>query len=394
MIRWALLSLMLLSGCPGGSDAAPETTDGGPGSDVPAEPDAPTPLLTGTVRYLKRTVSADGVATAYRGCRGVRVELRRPDDGVVLATGATDTGGQYAIEWSGLGPVSVVAIARAEGPRINLTVHKAEPTDPPWSVAATDGATDIDIDEPFAAGAFNVVELAWQVSDALEGLVDPAPPTPGLIVRYDQDVTPGCGSCFFVLTHRLDLGGWLDDEDAHDDSVVLHELGHWVEAQYGYYSNPTGPHDLQHVRATLAWSEGFATWFQAMIRGVPDFLDLRPNNTLYTLNLETPPAWVNGASGAPTSEDFAYSEAVVYGVLWDLIDDPPDDDDPASWTPADVLEAAMGLSEEADLAQAGADFTDWVNAWRCLHPEDDAALQAGLDTFDFPYDTGTPAICP
>lgn len=57
------------------------------------------------------------------------------------------------------------------------------------------------------------------------------------------------------------------DTDHFDNSVVLHEYGHFLEDRYGFSSSPGGSHNGDFViDPRLAWSEGWANYFQAAVR--------------------------------------------------------------------------------------------------------------------------------
>lgn len=56
------------------------------------------------------------------------------------------------------------------------------------------------------------------------------------------------------------------DTDHFDDSVVLHEYGHFLEDNYGNSSSPGGSHNGNFIiDPRLAWSEGWANYFQAAV---------------------------------------------------------------------------------------------------------------------------------
>jgi hypothetical protein len=56
------------------------------------------------------------------------------------------------------------------------------------------------------------------------------------------------------------------DTDHFDDSVILHEYAHFLEDVYGHSSSPGGSHNGNFIiDPRLAWSEGFANYFQAAV---------------------------------------------------------------------------------------------------------------------------------
>ncbi|MNJ93478.1 hypothetical protein D3C87_111600 [compost metagenome] len=57
------------------------------------------------------------------------------------------------------------------------------------------------------------------------------------------------------------------DTDHFDNSVILHEYGHFLEDRYAFSSSPGGSHNGDFViDPRLAWSEGWANYFQAAVR--------------------------------------------------------------------------------------------------------------------------------
>jgi hypothetical protein len=341
----------------------------------------------GTVEYLKRIGDRHGELTLqWTPVRRIEVHLFDDATGQSTATAITSDNGDFSFGDIDLPLAFHLEIeARSKGPRLNVWVHDGSSDKILYWAGSQSPDLNIRIDESFLAGAFNVVDLTQQVADLLEGLVSDDVPA-SMDVGWGPGNKPYCGSCFFEGQNLLDLDGGADEEDAHDDSVVLHELGHYIEFTWGQYDNPTGPHNLEYVIPTLAWSEGFATWLQGAVRDNPIYIDWRPDDDIYTLDLESPPSSTRGTRDGLMSSDL--SEALVYGVLWDLSDMGDGDDDVADYNPHEVLEAALQIKGGADLGSGGADFVDFLNQWRCLHPEADDldALDSILESVDFPYE--------
>jgi hypothetical protein len=62
--------------------------------------------------------------------------------------------------------------------------------------------------------------------------------------------------------------------DQFDNSVVVHEYGHFIDDQFGSPNSPGGSHSGQYViDPRLAWGEGWANFFQAAVSGVPMYRD-------------------------------------------------------------------------------------------------------------------------
>ena len=83
----------------------------------------------------------------------------------------------------------------------------------------------------------------------------------------------GAGLSFYSTgTNKLYILGGLNgdvktsDTDHFDDSVILHEYGHFLEDNYGSTGSPGGSHNGNFViDPRLAWSEGWANYFQAAV---------------------------------------------------------------------------------------------------------------------------------
>ncbi|MGZ3791971.1 MAG: hypothetical protein ACXVCP_06470 [Bdellovibrio sp.] len=78
---------------------------------------------------------------------------------------------------------------------------------------------------------------------------------------------------FYVPTERklYILGGSngdvaASDTDHFDDSIIIHEYGHFLEDAYGHTESPGGSHTGDFIiDARLAWSEGWANYLQSAV---------------------------------------------------------------------------------------------------------------------------------
>lgn len=90
---------------------------------------------------------------------------------------------------------------------------------------------------------------------------------------YSYFNAPTVMASFFVASEdRLYILGGKNgdvkasDTDHFDDSVILHEYGHFLEAHYSHSDSPGGSHNGNFIiDPRLAWSEGFANYFQAAV---------------------------------------------------------------------------------------------------------------------------------
>lgn len=84
------------------------------------------------------------------------------------------------------------------------------------------------------------------------------------------------------------------DTDHFDDSVILHEYGHFLEDTYGHSESPGGSHTGNFIiDPRLAWSEGWANYFQAAVLTGADAFDAgasearMPTNKRYNYYVDT-----------------------------------------------------------------------------------------------------------
>jgi hypothetical protein len=128
----------------------------------------------------------------------------------------------------------------------------------------------------------------------------------------------------------------------YDDTVVLHEMGHYVTAQFSASHSPGGSHSLSNCNQDirLAWEEGQATNFGCSVRRYFNLPNSQiyvrttgqdgPGNLQFSFDVETQ---------LPYSCQGATSETTVYTVLWDIGDGPS------------TTDSSPGSDEQWDLLQ-------------------------------------------
>jgi len=351
--------------------------------------------LEGTVHFEKylpgQELSIGLVALSH-----APIQLVHTDTGQVLTENTTDTEGGYTLvlkhEGIQLADLTVRVLAHFEGKVIEATIYSDEEMTSNWSAEwHPELSEDFVITDRYVAGAFNIFSMVRLVEDRMNSLVPNDLPPP-LAIRWLAETAMPCISCFYADQNILDLSGVAGDEDGLDDAVILHELGHYIEDTWAVYDNPGGSHNREHASPLLAWSEGFATWFQGALRSEANYIDHRPNGE-YQLDLETPP---NSALGVVGSlPEATLSEALVYSVLWDLTD-AEDGEESVQYPVDDVLATVVGLTYLIDVGVAGVDFMDFLNEWRCVHTtdEDEAALGTLLEMAGFPLNMSEAPECP
>ncbi|MBX2996206.1 MAG: hypothetical protein KF681_15380 [Bdellovibrionaceae bacterium] len=130
-------------------------------------------------------------------------------------------------------------------------------------------------------------------------------------------------------------GSVCADTDHFDNSVILHEYGHFLEHVYATSDSPGGSHNGNKIiDPRLAWSEGWANFFQAVALGRPFYRDTQRNAecpalyssgtaSYYTARLSFTDFDMEvqqGTQDAPSlTGEGNFREISVSRVLWDSI---------------------------------------------------------------------------
>lgn len=356
--------------------------------------------VQGEVRYEDRAQTGrGGLATTIeaRPVRGAQVTVINDATMAVLATGVTADNGSYVLRFDAPAGtmVHVTAISRSTlSTRPILVVNSASAVHgfPGQSFPAASLVTsDLLVTEASgAAQAMNVFDETVRSMDALTGKLGVVAPTPLRLFwqRGSNDGTYFDGSSIHLL-------GASSDDDGYDDTVIQHEIGHYVEHTVGRSDSPGGGHNGSPTDARLAWSEGYATYWAQSTLGQPIYSDSNSGGGFFD-NLET---GVTRATGTGLSQQV--SENMVSEILWDLGDGGASDDDPANTEAFDAVNAVQPEYLHAVALRAvgvsGVDLVDFLDGW---FVEQGLASCAAVRTIvtttrNFPYDYAGPGgACP
>ena len=131
------------------------------------------------------------------------------------------------------------------------------------------------------------------------------------------------------------LGDENTDTDEYDQHVMVHEFQHFLEDSIMRSESPAGPHSInERLDLRLAFSEGFANAFSAMVLNDPLYRDsfgLRQSQG-FSLNFEdndfVPAGWFN--------------EGSIVSLVWDLFDTAVDGADNVSLGYQPMFEVLTG----------------------------------------------------
>jgi hypothetical protein len=355
--------------------------------------------VDGIVRYEDKPPQTSGSLGAITQvvARGARVSVVRDSDSAVLATAMTADDGSFVLRYDATAAAQVHVLAAAQNPTtarpisvVNNQNRVHGQAAASFAATATTTSNVLATDASGVSEAFNLLDQMTLTMDMIRGdLGDPTPTS--LVVHWFRGSSDGTyfdGSAIHML-------GEASDDDGYDDTVALHESGHYVEDTQGRSDNPGGFHDGSPADPNLGWSEGFSTYLAMALDGRPIYVDSNSGGG-WAYNADTENTTANGAGAI--GQDV--SENLINEVLWDMADAPAKDDDGVASGDGEVLRVQSEYLRSATLrnvGEAGVDLVDFLDGWflsqglgACT-----AASSLIVDTHHFPYDFAGPAgTCP
>jgi hypothetical protein len=372
-----------------------------------------TPLVAGNVLvkgrvtfvripFLQATnLGLDYAHPVSRPARGIVVRANNAGTSTQLATGETDSDGNYALSVPQNTSMDLVAVARMSRdgsvplPRWNFSVANADATTTPYSF--TDGsfnsATGVthDINVPSgldtsgastgtrASAPFAVLDTVYAGIQTIVG-VAPTTDFPALLLDWAAD-NPG-GETFFdpgsggsqMIVLSADLS---EDTDEFDQHVIAHEFGHYIEHNFSRADNIGGSHGLgDKLDIRVAFGEGFGYAFAAMVLKDPvardSFVTSGCNNPptnqcASVFNVETNPP----ASGNNGNFGCYCSESSVWSLLWDFYDGAADANDNVALGFAPLWDVLVG---DQRTTPAFTSIYSFTTALKAAQPAQGAAI--------------------
>lgn len=146
------------------------------------------------------------------------------------------------------------------------------------------------------------------------------------------------------------LTGGPTNPDEFDDDVILHEYGHLVLHKYSFDKSPGGSHTwFTGTNAKLAWSEGWASFFNAAVRNTRYYVD-HTAMSQGVVNLETIHLYAQGDT----------VEGAVAGSLYDIFDTSSDSPDALS----DGITRTWHVMTNYYEAASPCDVRDFYDGWK------------------------------
>lgn len=346
-------------------------------------------VVQGAVDASERRVTENGLGgPRLFTAAGARIDLLDGAGRLLDITRVDDTNGYTLVANAPPGERTVRFVAETVADGVPIRV--GPDGELPWAfpIPAKQGdvarETFIDAAEP-AAGAWFIARIAGDGFEALRpwlplDVLNNAPP---VRIRWRPGFSEPCGSCFRPGPRPLiDLGGRVSDPDEWDRAVILHELGHYIAAVFSRDDSGGGPHDGTPIAPDIAWSEGLATYL-ASWPDAPIQLDYKlAGVALLDLEEMAQPEAFGTADGSAVGD---ISERLVAAVLWDIHDDPLEDDD-RLFLRDDRIFGALFYTLTRDWPDQGApgiDLLDFVGALWCDGPID--GLRDVLEARELPH---------
>jgi hypothetical protein len=322
-------------------------------------------VITGTAHFHTYTATSNGLITGpEKTARFVEVHLH-DSAGTKQQCAETDSLGVFSFQVprpSGTTTFIVQVLSRANNSQVKASILKDIDTKSYYSISgnATINATSgtvmatmsAELTGEIPAGAFNILDQVLITNEYLRANTTTASCSncqaftvaPKVTIYWKKGFTPAAyaglpdtGLSFFDINGSIEatpslyiLGGINgdvanSDSDQFDNSVIIHEYGHFLEATYSQSDSPGGSHNGNMIiDPRLAWSEGFANFLPSAVTGSTFYIDTIGNPTGITkasiyLNLEV----YDGSDGilvkTPVGEGI-YREISVSRALLDYID--------------------------------------------------------------------------
>jgi hypothetical protein len=355
-------------------------------------------VIAGVVRYQDKPPLMTGALGPIQELpvRGGTVAVIADKDTSVLAMAITADDGSFRIYYDAADGAAVHLSAIAKNP---TAARPGQVQSPGHGVLAFGGASfivaaelDVDLlvtDMSRMSEAFNILDQVTGTFDLIRNQLHHATPRPLTLFWAPGDSD---GTYYDGSVHLL---GQLSDDDGYDDTVILHETGHYVEATEGRTDSPGGAHDGSPVDPRLAWSEGWATYWEMAVRDKSNYMDSNASGG-WSYDADTSVTSANLAGGLSQN----VSEDMVTEVLWDLADGGASDDDTVSSGHGNVVRVQTEYLKTATLravGTAGVDLVDFLDGWFLSQGLMPCAGAKGIitTTRKFPYDYAGPAgNCP
>lgn len=310
--------------------------------------------LDGQIKFEQVPHNSYGLdyAASYNApARGVTVQAINTDNNTVVASTSTDASGNYDLSVPNNTMIKMRVLAQLSKtdalPKWNFSVKDntngnaiyalegsascTGTSNETRNLTATSGWTGSSYTETRSAAPFSILDTVYEGIQLIKSVKsDINFPSLSLYWSINNTDTFGntaqgqIGTTYFDGSNAIYILGDQDvDTDEYDPSVIAHEWGHYIEANFSRSDSIGGYHSSgDYLDMRVAFGEGFGNAFSSMVRNDPQYIDSsgpqQASGFGFNVESETSPnpGW--------------YSETSVEKILYDLYDtnNSPNDTDP------------------------------------------------------------------
>ena len=178
------------------------------------------------------------------------------------------------------------------------------------------------------------------------------------------------GSFYSDSRTTMVIGDDPSDPSQWDDSVIMHEYGHFLDHQFSCNQNPGGAHTLPGLNngptgLQLSWGEGFPDYYQSAVRTIQPGAGF----TSFYIDINGPIVDFEAAGGTASERN----EGAIAGLFWDFLDSTNDSQDTVSHGQARIQQVFASPNFRNN---AQCDMRSFLKAWQDLAMPTDAATAA------------------
>lgn len=341
--------------------------------------------VTGTAKFESRPYQASSCVDPNCGLGSIGAaqpvrfaEVAAFDTGgTIVQCGETDNSGNFSIQLpDSTNTYTIKVRSRADNAYVKVSVLNCPEENIPYSITtqvtpSAPGPHSVGIitadavnTGPMTGAAFNIYSQILKTNEFLQTQLNTCAANftgcnsftvaPKVQAYWEKGFNPNeyfnssSGLSFYMPTYKrlFILGGisgdiYSSDTDHFDNSVIIHEYGHFLEDVYAVSDSPGGSHSGNSpIDPRLAWSEGWGNFIQAAARDEAKYRDTigTPNaanpiaisDYIFDIPVETSTGGTVGACvvGSSTSgcdiPEFNYEgnfrEFAITRSLWDIFD--------------------------------------------------------------------------
>ncbi|MCB0391510.1 MAG: hypothetical protein KDD58_09470 [Bdellovibrionales bacterium] len=322
--------------------------------------------ITGNAKFVVRKVVTSGISAGLGApdtnnplpIRFAEIRVLN-SGGNAVQCAETDVNGNFSFTLpQGSDTFTIHVMARAQNSKLNVSVLNSPETNTVYSLTGTVTANSnqsialtAQANGDILGGAFNIYDQILNVNEYIRSELNNNFVASKVQAYWKAGFNPGdyvnSGpvSFYYPGFDRLFILGGVNgdtdytDTDHFDNSIIVHEYGHFLEDNYSVSNSPGGAHyGNSQIDARLAWSEGFANFLNAAVRTYisgstndANYVDTTGNSDGSTqLGIFVDVESYEGCiicDEANENGEGTFREFAITRYLYDAIDDTPDETD-------------------------------------------------------------------